>query len=187
LEKLRAGDESAAAQIFNRYAGRLIALARSRMDQRMRQMMDPEDIVQSVYQSFFVRQARGEFDIHDWDSLWGLLATITLRKCGHQIERYRTARRDPRREIATRDPDADEAPSFEAIARDPTPQEAAMLAELLEQVMRGLEGYQRQILELSLQGHSVAEISARVGYTRRTVQRILQRVRSGLEQQRAAE
>ena len=62
-----------------------------------------------------------------------------------------------------------------------------MLAELLEQVMRGLEGYQRQILELSLQGHSVAEISARVGYTRRTVQRILQRVRSGLEQQRAAE
>jgi RNA polymerase sigma-70 factor (ECF subfamily) len=183
MARLRAGDEEAATQIFERFTGRLIALARSRMDQRMRQKEDPEDVLQSVYQSFFVRQARGEFELRDWDSLWALLATITLHKCGHRIDYFQAERRDMRREISppTRD---DPTASWEGIARDPTPQEAAVLAELLEQTMRGLDGYQRQILELSLQGHSVAEISARVGYTRRTVQRILQRVRSDLERQR---
>jgi RNA polymerase sigma factor (sigma-70 family) len=186
MARLQAGDQDAAAQIFERFASRLIALARSRMGQRMRQKEDPEDVVQSVYQSFFVRQARGEFELRDWDSLWALLATITLRKCGHRIEHFQAARRDMRREIA---PDTREVltMSWQGIAREPTPQEAAVLAELLEQTMRGLEGYQRQILELSLQGHSVAEISTRVGYTQRTVQRILQRVRSDLERQRGSE
>ena len=66
-------------------------------------------------------------------------------------------------------------------------EEAAVMSELLEKTMRGLEGYQRKILELSLQGYSVAEISARVGYTQRTIQRILQRVRSELERERGAE
>jgi RNA polymerase sigma factor (sigma-70 family) len=186
MARLQAGDQEAAAQIFERFASRLIALARSRMGQRMRQKEDPEDVLQSVYQSFFIRQARGEFELRDWDSLWALLATITLNKCGHRIEHFQAARRDLRREVAplTRD---DVTASLEGIARDPTPQEAAVLAELLEQTMRSLEGYQRQILELSLQGYSVAEISTRVGYTQRTVQRILQRVRSNLERQRGAE
>ena len=152
----------------------------------MRQKEDPEDVLQSVYQSFFIRQARGELQLRDWDSLWALLATITLHKCGHRIEHFKAARRDVRREVAP--PTRDEpTASWEGIAREPTPQEAAVLAELLEQTMRGLEGYQRQILELSLQGHSVAEISARVGYTQRTVQRILQRVRSDLERQRESD
>jgi RNA polymerase sigma factor (sigma-70 family) len=186
MARLQAGDQEAAAQIFERFAGRLIALARSRMDQRMRQKEDPEDVLQSVYQSFFIRQARGEFELRDWDSLWALLATITLHKCGHRIEHFHAARRDLRREVAPFSRD-DLTASWEGIARDPTPQEAAVLAELLEQTMRGLEGYQRQILELSLQGHSVAEISTRVGYTQRTVQRILQRVRGNLERQRDAE
>ena len=117
------------------------------MDVRLRQKEDPEDVLQSVYHSFFVRQARGEFDLRDWDSLWSLLATITLHKCGHRVEHFQAARRDVRREVAppTRD---DPTASWEGIAREPTPQEAAVLSELLEQTMRGLEGYQRQILEL---------------------------------------
>ena len=47
--------------------------------------------------------------------------------------------------------------------------------------MRGLEGYQRNILQLRLQGHTVPEISNQIGYTERTVHRVLQRVRHRLE------
>jgi hypothetical protein len=42
-------------------------------------------------------------------------------------------------------------------------------------------------VELSLQGAAVAEVSAVVGCTRRTVQRVLERVRLRLEEMRAGD
>ena len=58
LERFRGGDDLAAAEIFDRYFQRLTALARSRLSPRLAQRTDPEDIVLSVYRSFFV-DARG--------------------------------------------------------------------------------------------------------------------------------
>ena len=94
LDRLSKGDENAATEVFTRYTGRLIGLARSRLNARLRQKEDPEDVVQSVLRSFFTRHADGQFDLEGWDSLWSLLATITLRKCGRRIERFGTAGRD---------------------------------------------------------------------------------------------
>ncbi len=71
---------------------------------------------------------------------------------------------------------------FEASDREPTPAEAALLAETLEQLMRELTPREQEILALRLQGYDSADISARVGRTERTVQRLLQRVRQRLEQ-----
>jgi RNA polymerase sigma-70 factor (ECF subfamily) len=185
MGRLREGDEQAAKQVYERFARRLIGLARRRIDSQLRQKVDPEDVTQSAYKSFFRRQARGEFELRDWDSLWGLLAAITLHKCGHRIDYYRAARRDVHRE-ATPLPRAENSnQSWEAIAREPTPSEAAVLAETVEELMRGLEGYQRQIVQLRLQDYTVAEISVKVGYTERTVHRILKQVRKRLENLRA--
>ena len=44
-----------------------------------RQKVDPEDVVQSAFRSFFTRQAAGQFDVASWDDLWGLLVVITVR------------------------------------------------------------------------------------------------------------
>ena len=167
MARLRAGDEEAARTLFDRYAERLIALARSRLGQRMRQKVDPEDVLQSVYKSFFLRQAAGQFHLAGWDSLWGMLTVITMRKCGRLVTHYRAGMRDLRREAA-----ADAVPDdWDALAHEPAPEEAAMLAETVEQLLRGLEERERDMVRLSLQGLSVAEISSQVGRTRRTVQR----------------
>jgi DNA-directed RNA polymerase specialized sigma24 family protein len=48
-------DEQAARENFDRFARRLIGLARTRLDRRIRQKIDPEDVVQSVFRSFFTR------------------------------------------------------------------------------------------------------------------------------------
>ena len=40
--------------------------------------------MQSVFKSFFVRQGQGQFELDNWDSLWGLLVRITLRKRNHK-------------------------------------------------------------------------------------------------------
>jgi RNA polymerase sigma-70 factor (ECF subfamily) len=185
MARLQAGDEEAAAHVFHRYAQRLIALARSRLSPPIRQKTDPEDVMQSVYKSFFLRQARGQYQLESWDSLWGLLATITLRKCGHHIEHFQAACRDVYRERSHRAGPDDSTASWQAIAREPTPAEAALLAETVEEAMRGLEGQQRLIFQLSLQGHSTSEICSQVACTERTVQRVLARIRLRLEQVRA--
>src|ERR1700682_2620479 len=98
MDRLQASDQNAAAKIFHRFANRLIGLARSRLAPQMRQKVDPEDVMQSVMKSFFRRQAKDAFAKGNWDSLWSLLSTIALRKCGHRIEYFQAARRDVRRE-----------------------------------------------------------------------------------------
>ena len=183
MTNLRAGNEDAAAQVFKQFAHRLIGLARSRIDRAFRPKMDADDVVQSVFRSFFVRQLKGEFQLEDWDSLWSLLTVLTLRKCGHRIEYFRAARRDLRREISHQPLSEDETCSWEAIARQPTPSEAAVLHETVEQMLRGLDKHNRRIVELCLQGFNAGDVSIQVGCSERTVKRLLARIKKRLMRQ----
>jgi RNA polymerase sigma-70 factor (ECF subfamily) len=187
IAQLRAGDETAASLIFHHFARRLIALARSRLDGRLRQKEDPEDVVQSVFRSFFARTAEEEYQLESWDGLWGLLALITVRKCGRRVAHFRAARRDVGREARAADAVEDPRAEWEALARDPTPVEAAMLADAVEQLLADLSPRDRQIATLSLEGRTVPEISAQVGCTERTVYRVLERIRQHLESQQDGE
>jgi RNA polymerase sigma-70 factor, ECF subfamily len=178
MARLRAGDEAAAREVFGRFAHRLIGLARTRLGERLRPKVDAEDVVQSVFKSFFVRFADDRFDLEGWDGLWSLLTVITLRKCGYRTRHFRAGRRDVRREAAGREDDS--ASAWEAVAREPTPVEAAQLTETVEQLFAGLDDRNRRIVELSLQGSTVAETAAAVGITERTVYRTLERVKQRL-------
>jgi RNA polymerase sigma-70 factor (ECF subfamily) len=186
MARLRAGDDVAATEVFNRFAHRLIALARSRLDQLLQGKVDPEDVLQSVYKSFFIRQAQGRCDLDSWDSLWGMLTIMTLRKCGHRRDYFQAACRDAHREVRLPPAAGTSGVEWELLAHDPTPSEATRLAETVEQVMRDLTGRERDIFTLSLQGYSTTEISARVGRTERTVERVLKRVKKCLEEMDAA-
>lgn len=187
MARLQAGDEAAAALIFHRFAGRLIALSRSHLDALLRRKIDPEDVMQSVFKSFFARQVDRPYRLEDWDSLWSLLARIAVRKCGHRIEQLLTARRHVGREVSVRPAPTDSGSSWHALAREPTPSEAAMLAETVETLMRELEERDRQILVLSLQGCAIPEVSTEVGCTERTVYRVLKYIKGRLEEMRAAD
>ena len=94
MTRLRGGDDRAAAEVFRRFTHRLIGLARSRLDHLIRRKVDPEDILQSVYRTFFRRYARGAFDLESWDGLWGMLTVITVRKCDYRRKFFRAACRD---------------------------------------------------------------------------------------------
>ena len=178
MARLRAGEDAAAAEVFGRCADRLMGLARSRLDSAIRQKVGPEDVVQSAMRSFFVRNVAGQFDIRDWHSLWMLLMVITVRKCVKQARRFRCDRRNVRREVPV--PPTPEA-RWELASGDPTPVEAAVLAETVKQLMTALEPRDQQIFSLSLEGHEVRRISEQVGYAERTVRRVLGHVRGHLE------
>jgi RNA polymerase sigma-70 factor (ECF subfamily) len=181
LTRLREGDQAAAAEIFREFSARLIALARGRLGARLQAKEDPEDVLQSVFRTFFLRYAGGQYDLDSRESLWSLLACITLRKCGHRVEYYQAARRDLNREVAP--PAAgDSALPLEPFARAPTPSEAAVLVETVDELLRGLGPRDRDIVALALGGCAPAEISARLGRPERTVYRVLGRVKKQLLQ-----
>ena len=183
LTRLRGGDAAAAQELFGRFAHQLIALARRHIDAGLRHKVDPEDVVQSVYKSFFVRYGEGgNLDIVNWNSLWGLLARITLRKCAERVAYHRAECRDAAREASARPGAEDTAIWPEALARDPTPLEAAELSETLERLLNGLDEDECPIVELSLQGYSTREISEQLDRPERTVRRLRERVRARLEQ-----
>jgi RNA polymerase sigma-70 factor (ECF subfamily) len=168
--RLQAAEDDVAQRVYARFANRLIALARTRLDQQLRQKVDPEDVMQSVFRSFFGHLREGDYDVKSWDGLWSLLVVITLRKCGREVEFFRSQRRDVRTEVSS------DAVS-EGVSRLPTPEEVAMLTELVERLFRCLPEGERPILVLRLQGYAVSEIAEQVNRSQRSVERVLQHIR----------
>ena len=61
--------ELAAQLIWRRYFGDLLEPARNNLSNRIRRREDEEDVLQSMYKSFCLRQQRGEFDLSGRDAL----------------------------------------------------------------------------------------------------------------------
>src|SRR5262245_45737741 len=168
LSELQAGDDAAARELFGRFTHQLITLALRHIEAGLRHKVDPEDIVQSAYKSFFVRYGAGNLNVVNWNSLWGLLTLITVRKCAERVAYHRAECRDAARE-ASPPPGEQAAPWPEPFGREPTPLEAAVLSETVEHLFAGLDEQERLVLGLSLQGFTTREISARPGRAERTV------------------
>lgn len=183
MQQLASGDASAAEVLFHRFSGQLIQLAQQRMGWQFQRKLDPEDVVQSAFISFFRMHDEGDLAFENWDALWGLLSLITLRKCGHRIEHFRAACRDVGREnsgiFQTPDSDASRA-DWEAVAQEPSPSQAVMLTEALNELLRPLDERDRRIVTLAMQGWPVPDISVEIGRSERTVQRVLERIKSEL-------
>ncbi len=70
LDRYRHGDDVAADALYQRYADRLLTLARSRLSRQLARRIDAEDVVQSAYRSFFIHARHGEFTADCEGDLW---------------------------------------------------------------------------------------------------------------------
>jgi RNA polymerase sigma factor (sigma-70 family) len=187
IQLLRSGDPTerdlAARLIWRRYFQDLLELARNNLNKRIRFREDEEDVLQSMYKSFCLRQQRGEFDLADRDALWRLMVTITLRKARNAAKRHTRDKRDIAREqtIADRDDEGESARwALEQMdAAGPSPAEAAALNEALERRLEVLADPElRQIALWRLEGYTNREIAERLDRTERSVERRMERIRS---------
>ena len=174
---LQQGHPDAARHIFHRYSHRLVALAAKRLPAAVQTKEAPEDVVQSVFRTFFRRQAEGGFVVDDWDRLWKLLAAITVHKCGHRLERWLADCRDVRREQSPPQGDGSCVDDWLTADPSPTPAEAVLLRETLEEILQGLSERQRPVVLLRLQGYSIAEIAEQLLCSERTILRHLEAAR----------
>ncbi|MBX3444894.1 MAG: protein kinase [Planctomyces sp.] len=170
----RRGSDQAAGILVRRYMVRLTALARSRLSRKLARRLDPEDIVLSAWRSFFIAASDGRLSVPGDDDLWPLLVTLTLRKLSRQRARQSAARRD----IDLETPLDSVSDWRSAIARDPTPEEAALLADEVEALLAALNATDREVLVRRLEGADHAAIASALQCSERSVRRSMQRIRA---------
>jgi RNA polymerase sigma-70 factor (ECF subfamily) len=181
MERHRQGDAEATALIFAHYAQRLSRVAEQHLSRKLAGRVDGEDVVQSVFRTFFRRTLAGEFQIDSSEQLWQLLVKITVRKAQAQGRRHTAAMRDISAETPVTDSDA--------IARladhEPGPAEAAILLDQIEVLLNNLPAMYCDVLDWRLQGHSATDIANRLGVSRRSVYRALELLGHRLEKMSA--
>jgi RNA polymerase sigma factor (sigma-70 family) len=178
IDSWRAGDRNAAEAIHQRYAQRLCALIESRMGDQLRRRVGAEDIVQSVFRTFFRRAGDGQFHIDHTSSLWHLLVGIGLNKVRQQAEFHQAGKRN----MALEQHENNRQLSPEAISHEPGPDEAAAVADVLVSVMSELTPSEIEVIRLCLAGFAPDEIVDRVGCSRWTVRRVRDRVGARLNE-----
>src|SRR5687768_8549317 len=175
LKQFRDGSQEAATAIYLRYARRLHALAKTRCSEQLAKRVAPEDIVQSVFRTFFRRVSRDCYDVPDGEELWKLFLVIALNKIRDEHSFHFAAKRDVRL--------AKGSASLERLAATATgqdPRSRMNLEMVIAEAMEQLPAAYRRIIELRIEGHEVAAIAATSGRSKRTVERTLQEFRTKL-------
>jgi RNA polymerase sigma-70 factor (ECF subfamily) len=171
LARVQDGSQAAADTLYHRYARRLLALARAESGRDLAARVDAEDIVQSVFGSFFRGVRQGYYEAPSGEDLWGLFLVIALNKVRAKGAYHRAAKRDVRK---TRGDVA--AAGFEPPGDDETAHR--LLTMVVDEELAELPEGHRDVVRLRIEGFEVAEVAAKTGKSKRTVERILQEFRT---------
>ena len=181
IDLWRRGDQEAARQIVERYVDRLLMLARGRISQRLSSRVDAEDIVQSVFRTFFFRVKDGQFVFADQDDLCKLLVRITLHKTLRQVAFHKAAKRDPSQETDQGEHHAEQLMAL--LDSEPSPEATVAFLDLLEHFLAQHGAQEREILEMRLQGYSNDEIAKKLGVYDRKIRRVIEHIRAIAEKE----
>jgi RNA polymerase sigma factor (sigma-70 family) len=187
INRLKYCDQAAAQRLWERYCGQLLSLARKKLKGRPCRVADEEDVVQSVFKSFFLGIGRGRFPrLSDRNSLWPLLVLITVRKA---LDLQEHNRRQKRGGGIVRGNAASAGPSRCAglellVSAEPTPAFAAQVAEECQRLLGLLRDPQlRRVAELKMEGRTNQEVAEVIGRSVPTVERKLARIRAAWERE----
>ncbi len=160
ITRIRAGDHSAAEELVRTFEPVVRREIRMNMtDRRMARMFDSVDICQSIWSSFFVRVAAGQFDLESPNQLTNLLMAMARNKLAFQSRRHRYQKRD----VGRIDPAG--VPIESISDQQPTPSDCASVRELYSKMQSNLTDEERQISELRRTGLAWEEIATTLGGT----------------------
>jgi RNA polymerase sigma-70 factor (ECF subfamily) len=138
--------------------------------------VDADDIVQSVFRTFFRGVQAGHYDIPDGADLWKLLLVIALNKIRAEGTFHQAAKRDIRLTVPV---DAFDPSRESNLKSDDSARFFLQMA--IDEALGQLDPKQRQMVELRIEGHDVADIASQTGRSKRTVERNLQEIRRKLD------
>lgn len=165
LRRFRTGEGDAATELYKRYAQRLFQLATTRVTPDLKQRVDPEDIVQSVFRTFFRRAALGQYEVPNGEEIWKLFLVIGLNKIREVAVHHHAAKRDLRKTAGS--------DTAEHAAAENDDMALAALRMTIDELLAPLPRTYREIVELRIERYEVAEIAERTHRSKRSVERIL--------------
>jgi RNA polymerase sigma-70 factor (ECF subfamily) len=177
IRRVRAGDEEAACTFVQTYEPAIRRAARIRiLDPRLTPLLDSTDIVQSVFASFFVRAALGQYDLEKPEHVLRLLVSMSKKKLADYARKQAAARRDYRRTLPT-----DQGRKL-AVAVDCDPARNVANAELVDEFRRRLSPEERELAELRAQGQNWDDIGQTRGESPEALRKRLERAVTRISQ-----
>lgn len=184
LERLRQGDEAAAAQLWEQYYHRIVRLANRRLPASLRRARDEEDVALSAFHSFVAGVRADRFpNLAGPDNLWGLLIVLTSRKVQAHLRHHTRQKRGGgkvRGESVFLSPDSPERTlgMGSVVGDNVGPALEAEMADAAETLLDALgDESLREIAVLRMEGYLVDEIASQMGMSKRAVERRLQLIR----------
>jgi RNA polymerase sigma-70 factor (ECF subfamily) len=181
IEGARAGDEDAIRSL-RQFEDDIRLMVRVRLPRPLRSQFDSMDFVQDVWQSFFRLYTHEPERFAKVRDLPRYLAGVARNKVFEEhrrlslTQKYDLAREEPlyvrkgNREIPR-----------EVAASDPTPSQDAQARERLARIRQGRTQAELELIELRRQGLTFDEIATRTGLHERTVRRMMEAIRRGVD------
>ena len=177
-------NEEAAHQLWQRFYLRLVGSARDRLRGSKRRVADEEDLALVAFNSFFEATQAGRFPkLENRDDLWQLLLMLTERKAVNMIRDEKAHIRGGGlvrgESVFGSNDNGCPQPGLDGWASgDPTPEFIANVTEQCEQLLGLLKDERlRQLVIMKMEGYENSEISQRLAWSLRTVERKLAAVR----------
>ncbi|MCA9059329.1 MAG: hypothetical protein KDA85_12555, partial [Planctomycetaceae bacterium] len=177
------GDSIAANRIWQHYFDRLVRAVRQRLQGQNRVVSDEEDIVLSVFDSFYAAAEQGRFpDLSDRNDLWRLLLRMSARKV---IDKRRHDKRQRRGgDVRIHSLSGDNETIIEVIGNEPSPEMVLMMQESIAQFFSHFGvGNLQDLAVAKLEGYSNAELARRFECSERTIERRLHLIREKFQQE----
>jgi DNA-directed RNA polymerase specialized sigma24 family protein len=181
IGRLKAGDRTAAQQLWECYFDRLVRLARQMLQGAPRRAADEEDVALSVLDSFCRGAERGRLPgVDDRNNLWRFLVVLTARKSLDQVQQERRLKRGGNRVKGEAVLAGAGAGGFEWVAsQEPTPEFVALMADECRRLLERLEDPQLQTIAVwKMEGYTNDEIAGMLRCSLRRVERKLQLIRA---------
>jgi DNA-directed RNA polymerase specialized sigma24 family protein len=169
LTLLKAGDERAAQNLWDRYFPQLIRLAQARLTGIRCAEADGEDVAVSVLATVMRRVEAGRLPrLADRTDLWRLLVVITARKAANLAVRV------------SRRPAGNNEGIEDIIGTEPTPEFVAQVTEEYRLLLERLPEDYRQLRAVAvwkMEGYTNEEIAGKLGRSVVRVEHRLQQIR----------
>lgn len=172
ISRLRSGEEEAAERLWQAYFARMVQHAGGMLVNAQNRSGDEEDAALSAFKSFCFGARDGRFPhLVDRGNLWPLLVAITSNKCVDIVRHDQRQKRGGSGAIESLE-------FIDVIDREPTPEFVVQLKDELDRLLVRLDATGdlalRSVALWKLDGMTSAEIAAKLGCVRRTVERKLQ-------------
>ena len=179
IDQLSDGNEQAAEQLWQHISTRVQEFARQKLDPQTRRRYDEHDAANSAFHSLCRGLAEGRIEAENRDALWGLLAVITSRKISAQ-RRFLNRKKRGGGDVLGESGFAEFGDAgINAIDGDQrTPDVLAEISESCAQLLNALpDETMKTIVLRKFQGAKNGEVASELKYTRRTIERKLERIR----------